>query len=137
TFFCARNCHTPPGANTMTSLLHRPLGQTAISVSALGLGTVKLGRHTGMKYPEAYPVPSDQQAAGLLAVARAGGINLLDTAPAYGSSEERLGQLLKGQRQHWVLCSKVGEEFDGQHSHFDFSAEHTRMSIERSLRRLG
>lgn len=121
----------------MRPLERRPLGQTALSVSALGLGTVKLGRNTGMKYPEAYPLPSDQQAAELLAVARAGGINLLDTAPAYGSSEERLGQLLRGQRHHWVLCSKVGEEFDGHCSHFDFSAAHTRMSIERSLRRLG
>ena len=60
---------------------------------------------------------------------------MLDTAPAYGSSEERIGQLLQ-HRQDWVLVTKVGEEFDGTHSKFDFSAAHTRISIERSLQRL-
>ncbi|MFP3526672.1 aldo/keto reductase, partial [Pantoea sp. SIMBA_072] len=64
------------------------------------------------------------------------GINLIDTAPAYGRSEERLGPLLRGQRDEWVIVSKVGEEFDNGQSHFDFSAAHTRRSVERSLRRL-
>src|SRR5690606_4111141 len=63
------------------------------------------------------------------------GINLLDTAPAYGISEERLGQLLNN-RDQWILCSKTGEEFSNGQSHFDFSAKHTRFSIERSLKRL-
>jgi len=72
----------------------------------------------------------------LLDLARDLGINLIDTAPAYGMSEERLGPLLQGQRDHWVIVSKVGEEFvDGQ-SRFDFSPKHTRFSVERSLRRL-
>jgi len=35
-----------------------------------------------------------------------------------------------------VIVSKVGEEFDNGQSHFDFSAGHTRRSVERSLRRL-
>src|SRR5690554_4390721 len=96
--------------------LHRPLGNTGLQVSPLGLGTVKIGRNQGVKYPS--------------------GINLPDTAPAYGTSEERLGPLLQGQRQDWVLCTKVGEEFvDGQ-SRFDFSAAHTRFSVQRSLQRL-
>ena len=72
----------------------------------------------------------------LLALARDAGINLLDTAPAYGTSEQRLGPLLNGQRHEWVLCSKVGEEFDNGESWFDFSAAHTRRSVERSLKRL-
>ncbi|SFM12039.1 aldo/keto reductase [Halopseudomonas yangmingensis] len=114
----------------------RALGSTGLQVSPLGLGTVKLGRNQGVKYPNGFELPDDRSASALLAQARELGINLLDTAPAYGSSEERLGQLLAGQRQHWVLCSKVGEEFDGQHSHFDFSAAHTRRSVERSLQRL-
>ncbi|HEY7884943.1 MAG TPA: aldo/keto reductase [Cellvibrionaceae bacterium] len=115
----------------------RTLGRTGISISAVGLGTVKLGRNTGMKYPAAYDLPSDQQAHSLLAMARDTGINLIDTAPAYGTSEERLGQLLKGQQHDWVICSKVGEEFDGNRSHFDFSAAHARHSLTRSLKRLG
>ncbi|MEX2364967.1 MAG: aldo/keto reductase, partial [Pseudohongiellaceae bacterium] len=63
------------------------------------------------------------------------GICFLDTAPAYGSSEERLGKLL-GKRQDWVIATKVGEEFENGQSRFDFSGQHTRFSIERSLRRL-
>ena len=114
----------------------RPLGNSGLSVSPLGLGTVKLGRDQGVKYPNGFTIPDDRTAAALLSQARALGINLLDTAPAYGVSEQRLGPLLRGQRQDWVICSKVGEEFDHGASHFDFSAAHTRFSVERSLRRL-
>ena len=116
--------------------LHRTLGSTGLSVSPLGLGTVKLGRDQGVKYPNGFTIPDDQQALQLLGLARELGINLLDTAPAYGSSEQRLGPLLRGQRQDWVIVSKVGEEFDNGLSHFDFSAAHTRRSVERSLKRL-
>jgi aryl-alcohol dehydrogenase-like predicted oxidoreductase len=116
--------------------LHRPLGSMGLSVSPLGLGTVKLGRDQGVKYPNGFTIPDDVQAQMLLKMAQDLGINLIDTAPAYGSSEERLGPLLRGQRQDWVIVSKVGEEFEqGQSSH-DFSAAHTRMSVERSLKRL-
>jgi aryl-alcohol dehydrogenase-like predicted oxidoreductase len=114
----------------------RPLGSTGITVSALGLGAVKLGRNQGLKYPQGFTVPDDRSAASLLAQARELGINLLDTAPAYGNSEERLGKLLRTQRQHWLICSKVGEEFEGGVSRFDFSAAATRLSVHRSLRRL-
>ncbi|MGH8379587.1 aldo/keto reductase [Pseudomonas sp.] len=116
--------------------LHRPLGSTGLHVSPLGLGTVKLGRDQGVKYPNGFSIPDDNQARLLLAKARELGINLIDTAPAYGRSEERLGPLLRGQREQWVIVSKVGEEFDNGQSHFDFSAAHTRFSIERSLQRL-
>ncbi|MBH3427657.1 aldo/keto reductase [Pseudomonas alkylphenolica] len=116
--------------------LHRPLGSTGLRVSPLGLGTVKLGRDQGVKYPNGFTIPDDDQARLLLSQARELGINLIDTAPAYGRSEERLGPLLRGQRDHWVIVSKVGEEFDNGLSHFDFSAAHTRLSIERSLKRL-
>lgn len=115
---------------------HRPLGNTGLRVSPLGLGTVKLGRDQGVKYPSGFTIPDDQEALQLLGLARELGINLLDTAPAYGNSEERLGPLLRGQRQDWVIVSKVGEEFDNGLSHFDFSAAHTRRSVERSLKRL-
>lgn len=113
----------------------RALGSTGLSVSALGLGTVKFGRNTGVKYPTAFDLPDDSTIRNLLAQARELGINLLDTAPAYGSSEARLGQLLDN-RHDWVLATKVGEEFDGARSSFDFSGNHVRRSIERSLQRL-
>lgn len=116
--------------------LHRPLGSTGLLVSPLGLGTVKLGRDQGVKYPNGFSIPDDAQARQLLALARELGINLIDTAPAYGVSEERLGPLLAGQRDEWLIISKVGEEFENGQSHFDFSAAHTRFSVERSLQRL-
>jgi len=114
----------------------RPLGNTGLQVSAIGLGTVKLGRNRELKYPDSFSLPDDDSAAALLAQARELGINLIDTAPAYGSSEVRLGKLLAGQRQHWLICSKVGEEFEQEQSRFDFSAQHIRHSVQRSLRRL-
>lgn len=117
-------------------MFYRPLGNTGMNVSAIGLGTVKLGRDQGVKYPEQFVIPDDQAARDLLHLALDLGINLLDTAPAYGNSEERLGKLLKGSRQQWLICSKVGEEFEQGISSFDFSAEHIRLSVERSLRRL-
>ncbi|MDF2073783.1 aldo/keto reductase [Pseudomonas mendocina] len=122
----------------MTTLhdLYRPLGSTGLKVSPLGLGTVKLGRDQGVKYPNGFTIPDDAQARALLNQARELGINLIDTAPAYGVSEQRLGPLLRGQRDEWVIVSKTGEEFEQGQSHFDFSPAHTRLSVERSLKRL-
>lgn len=115
----------------------RPLGATGLQVSPLGLGTVKFGRNQGVKYPHPFALPTDREALALLELAWDLGINLLDTAPAYGESEERLGRLLRQCRRDWVIVTKVGEEFHNGVSCFDFSAAATRASIERSLRRLG
>lgn len=118
------------------------LGRTDIEVSSFGLGTVKFGRNQSLKYPETFSLPSDEQIRALLGCTRDMGVNFIDTAPAYGYSEERLGDLLWKERKDWVIATKVGEEFEASKfsdegvSSFDFSAKHTRMSVERSLRRL-
>ncbi|MRI31953.1 aldo/keto reductase [Endozoicomonas sp. OPT23] len=117
-------------------LEQRQITGTNISVSPLGFGTVKLGRDQGVKYPSGFTIPDDKEATALLELARSLGINLLDTAPAYGVSEIRLGDLLGNRRKDWVICSKVGEEFEGGESSFNFTSEHIRFSIERSLKRL-
>lgn len=114
----------------------RALGQTGINVSVLGLGTVKFGRNEGVKYPRGFEIPDEAALASLLDLARDLGINTLDTAPAYGSSEERLGRLLKGRRKDWIIIGKAGEEFDNGQSSYHLTPEHFRMSLERSLRRL-
>lgn len=120
----------------------RRLGRTDIDISTFGLGTVKFGRTQSLKYPQPFTLPGDEQLRELLACARDMGVNYLDTAPSYGYSEERLGDLLRNQRKDWVISTKVGEEFEASKfsdegiSRFDFSAKNTRMSVERSLRRL-
>jgi aryl-alcohol dehydrogenase-like predicted oxidoreductase len=119
----------------------RTLGDTGLMVSPIGLGTVKLGRTMGLKYPGGATMPDDEEALVLLASARKLGVNLVDTSPAYGTSEARLGKLLwqTGTREDWVVCTKVGEAFDEQsgRSTYDFSAEAIRDSVERSTERLG
>lgn len=114
----------------------RPLGKTGLQVSPLGLGTVKFGRNQQVKYPQSFTIPDDRQISNLLALAADLGINLLDTAPAYGSSEERLGRLRPGRRDDWVLISKVGESFVAGQSHFDFSPKAIVASVHQSLQRL-
>lgn len=118
----------------MVALTKRQLGSTDIEVSVLGLGTVKLGRDQEVKYPSGFTIPNDNEVRDLLALATELGINFIDTAPAYGNSEERLGQLMTNPND-WVIMTKVGEIFEKGKSSFDFSAAHTRLSVERSLKR--
>ncbi|GMV24228.1 MAG: oxidoreductase [Phycisphaerae bacterium] len=119
------------------SMQRRPLGATGIKVSVLGLGTVKLGRTEQVKYPAPFSVPSDAEAAALLDLAAGLGITVLDTAPAYGIAEERVGRLIAADRDRWTIVTKAGEEFSEGRSQFDFSPAAIRASLERSLRRLG
>lgn len=114
----------------------RRLGQTNLEVSVVGLGTVKFGRNQGVKYPQTFALPSMSSLDELLGKATDLGINLLDTAPAYGESESRLGQLLKNKRKHWILSTKVGEQFIQGESVFDFTPEAIKNSIDTSLKRL-
>lgn len=100
------------------------------------MGTVKFGRNQGVKYPAAFQLPSDEEIKNLLKCAKDLGINLLDTAPAYGSSEERIGKCLQGDRHDWLISTKAGEEFVDGKSFYDFSPAAITKSVERSLKRL-
>ena len=113
----------------------RQLGAGGPWVSPIGLGSTKFGRQEGVKYPNAFTLPSDEQLADLLALAKDCGINLIDTAPAYGSSEARIGALA-GTDDHWRIATKVGETFVDRRSHFDFSAGAIRASVEHSRQQL-
>ena len=117
-------------------MIKKELGNTGIEISPIGLGTVKFGRNEGVKYPQGFELPSEDELADLLALTKDLGVNMLDTAPAYGLSEERLGRLLQGQHNDWVIVGKVGEEFENGDSFYDFSPAHMEMSVERSLKRL-
>lgn len=118
------------------------LGRCGIEASGLGLGTVKLGRREKVKYPHPYELPSAGQMRELFAAARELGVNLIDTAPAYGSSEERIGRLMKaegwfGSRASWIVSTKAGEFFSGGESSYDFRPETIEASVMESCRRLG
>ena len=99
-------------------------------------GVVTAAYDAGVPTEFQFDLPDDNQVRSLLALARELGINLLDTAPAYGTSQQRLGQLLGDQRSQWVIVSKVGEIFEGGESRFDFSFDHTVATVEQSLRTL-
>ncbi len=114
----------------------RALGSTGIQVSPLGLGSVKFGRNQQVKYPTSFTIPADAEVIRILSIAKELGINLLDTAPAYGNAQQRLGTLLPGARQDWVIVSKVGEIFEQGQSRFDFSYAYTLASVEQSLKDL-
>ena len=115
---------------------HRRLGRTGLNVSAIGYGAFKIGRNEKIKYAQPYPLPTEEKAAGLLRCVLDLGITLIDTAPAYGLSEERIGRALAHRRADFTLSTKVGETFENGRSHYDFSAEAVCASIERSRERL-
>ena len=78
---------------------YRRLGKSNLKVSALCLGTMMFGRQTLF-----------DEAERIVASARDHGINFIDTADVYnkGESERDVGRLLCGQRDHWILASKLG-----------------------------
>lgn len=115
---------------------HRPLGRTGLSLSPIGYGAFKIGRNQNIKYPAPYDLPSDGEVSRLLNGLLDLGINYIDTAPAYGLSEQRIGQALSHRRDEFVLSTKVGETFENGRSTYDFSADAVRRSVERSLLRM-
>ena len=106
------------------------------TLSPLGYGAFKIGRNVGTKYDQAYELPDTASVERLLNGVLDLGINYIDTAPAYGASEERIGQAISHRRREFVLSTKVGEFFESGVSRYDFSAAAARKSVEASLRRL-
>jgi aryl-alcohol dehydrogenase-like predicted oxidoreductase len=84
----------------------RLLGRTNLEVSALSLGTVELGTDYGIRQPGQPGRPDRAESIRLLEYAADRGINLFDTAPAYGDSEKLLGEAL-GRRNDCHFATKV------------------------------
>jgi aryl-alcohol dehydrogenase-like predicted oxidoreductase len=118
------------------ALPRRPLGRTGFAISPIGFGAFKIGRNQKTKYAAAYELRSDAHVAELLNGLVDLGVNYIDTAPAYGTSEERIGRAISARRSEFVLATKVGEIFEAGASRYDFSAAGIRASVERSLERL-
>ncbi|MHC4066323.1 MAG: aldo/keto reductase, partial [Planctomycetota bacterium] len=109
---------------------------SGLNVTTIGFGAFKIGRNRKIKYARDYDLPDAQAVERLLNGVLDLGINYIDTAPAYGLSEERIGGSIGHRREEFALSTKVGEIFDGQASTYDYSARATRESVERSLQRL-
>lgn len=114
----------------------RMIGRTGLSVPAIGYGAFKIGRNQGTKYSVPYELPSDPAVDRLLNSILDLGCNLIDTAPAYGISEQQIGRAIGHRRGDYVLSTKVGETFANGQSTFDFSEKGVRSSLERSLKNL-
>lgn len=123
-----------------TPLPTRTAPRLGRAVTTLGWGAFKIGRNEAIKYPAAYPLPSEAEAQQCVSAVIAMGIRVVDTAPAYGVSEERIGRALAplepALRSEIFLSTKVGEEFIDGHSHYDFSAPAITRSLCQSLMRL-
>lgn len=121
------------------------IGETAVEVMRLGLGTAPLGG-----WPTAV---SREQAQATIRRAWDRGLRYFDTAPFYGIglSEENLGVALTGEGHHaFTLSTKVGlllepgepdlVFFQGAPSRLvvpDYSRDGTRRSLADSRKRLG
>lgn len=114
----------------------RYLGNTGLQVSPIGFGAFKIGRNAKIKYPRPYDLPSEAEVARLLDGLIDLGITHFDTAPAYGLSEQRIGDWLAGRDIPLVVSTKVGEEFVEGKSHYRFDAASVRQSVANSLRLL-
>ena len=114
----------------------RRLGSTEIDCSRLGWGAFKIGRDQGTKFPEGYLIPSEEDSMQIIDGMLELGITLLDTAPSYGLSEERLGKAIKGRRDDVILATKVGEQFRNGRSEYDFSSQAAVRSLQGSLQAL-
>jgi len=118
-------------------LQKKTLGSTGLNISNLTLGTVKFGRNTAVKYPKPFDLPDIKTCENLLDLAYDLGFNIIDTAPAYGISEEILGKLLKTRKhQNWIISTKAGETYNPktQESNYNFNPDFIKQSLHNSLK---
>jgi len=120
----------------------RKLGQSGLDTSVIGLGTWAMGGWMWGGTDEDKSIAAIKESIEQ-------GVNLIDTAPAYGlgRSEEIVGKAIKGQRDKVILASKCGlvwhtqqgnHFFDenGKPVHRFLGAQSIRHELEQSLERL-
>ncbi|MEU8259938.1 aldo/keto reductase [Micromonospora sp. NPDC048999] len=117
----------------VSDMMYRRLGDSGLVVSVVGIGCNNFGRKLDLDGTRA-----------VVDAALDAGINFFDTADIYGepqgSSEELLGQALKGRRDDVVVATKFGMDMHGLNGP-DHGARGARRyiarAVEASLRRLG
>jgi len=116
----------------MSEMSYRPLGDSGLMVSAVGVGCNAFSRRVDL-----------DGVRGILDAATDVGVTLLDTADIYGgppgASEELLGEALQGRRDDFVLATKFGMDMGGalgEDHGVRASRRYVRRAVEASLRRL-
>lgn len=98
----------------------------------LGSGLIGIGRKWG--HVET-PIPSEETVFDFLSSAIKLGISYFDTAPSYGTSEERLGKFLNtipsAKREDLIIATKFGEHWSKQKN--DAYVDHSYDGLKRSL----
>jgi aryl-alcohol dehydrogenase-like predicted oxidoreductase len=117
------------------AIMTRTLGRTGTDVTILSYGAMELrGQPRG-------PEIADEDAGRLLNAVLDGGIDLIDTSPDYGRSEELIGTHLGHRRDEYFLASKCGcpievpADATPPYPH-DYTPANVRADVEQSLRRL-
>lgn len=94
-------------------------------VSVLGFGASELGqKRLALK-----------TVAAILGSALDAGLNVIDTAPCYGNSEELIGRVIGHRRKEFYLLTKCGHASGLPFE--DWTPDLIEPSIERSLKRFG
>jgi len=113
-------------------MAYRPLGDSGLMVSTVGVGCNAFSRRVGLEGVEA-----------ILDACSEVGITLLDTADIYGAepgaSEAMIGTALQGRRDEFVLATKFGMDMrgtNGEDHGVRGSRRYIRRAVEASLRRL-
>lgn len=104
----------------------RPLGDSGLDVSVVGLGCNNFGRRIDLEATRAVVDAALEQ-----------GVTFFDTANTYGrgQSEEFLGEVLEGRRDQVMLATKFGMDMgDGKGPRG--SRDYIMQAVEASLRRL-
>lgn len=103
----------------------RQLGRTGMNVTVLGFGGAEIG----------FNDMAQGEVDAMLGAALDAGLNVIDTAECYFSSEEKIGRAVSHRRDDFFLFTKCGhaQDLDGD----DWQPQMLERSIERSLQRLG
>ncbi len=111
---------------------YRTLGRTGLRVSDVGFGAMTIGG-------EAFGPTDDAESLNALHHALDLGMNLIDTADAYGRghSEDLIAQVLKTRRKEVVLATKGGNQYTVRQGLRNFDPSYIAGALEQSLRRLG
>jgi aryl-alcohol dehydrogenase-like predicted oxidoreductase len=107
---------------------YRTLGHCGLKVSTLCLGTMNFGGAT-----------DEPTSTRIVGAARDQGVNFVDTADQYagGRSEEVLGRAIRGDRDRWVLATKLANPAGPGPNEGGLSRKWMLQAVEASLKRLG